>query len=110
VHGHTSRPRVRPHSMHTFSPASRTIPAMPSAFRPLPMQTTAVPHLQTLAFGLGFELNPAIYEDPDGESDPNSGNPLSAPLSVSNSISSSFSGFGMGSTITIPSTDMTLKP
>jgi hypothetical protein len=68
------------------------------------------PHPQTPALGLGFELNPAIYEDADGGSEPNSGNPSSAPLSVTNSMSRSFSGFCMGSSITIPSTNMTLKP
>ncbi|RSH85415.1 hypothetical protein EHS25_004811 [Saitozyma podzolica] len=61
------------------------------------------------ALGLGLELNPAaIDEYADGKSDPDFGNPSSAPVFVSNSISSTLWGFGTGFTITVPSADAIL--
>ena len=98
------------HSMHTLNPASSVMPAMPSVFRPMPMHTTAIlPHRDTPALGLGLDLNPAIDEDAHGESGPDFRNPSSTPLWPSNSISTSFSGLCMGSTITVASTNTTLS-
>jgi hypothetical protein len=65
------------------------MPQIPSVFRLLPMHTTAIPHPEPPALGFGLELNPAaIDEYADGKSDPDFGNPSSAPMFVSNSNSS----------------------
>jgi hypothetical protein len=86
-------------------------PQIPSVFRLLPMHTTAIPNPEPPAHGLSLELNPApIDEYADGKSDPDFGNPSSAPVFVSNSNSSTLWGFGTGSTITVPSAEATLHP
>jgi hypothetical protein len=98
--------------MAMVNSGSSMMPAMSSAFRPLPTPTAPMPHPEPPALGLGLELNlkPAIDEDTDGRSDPDMGNPSSAPLSAINCNSNTFLGFGMGSTITIPLTNTTLNP
>lgn len=103
--------------MAMVNSGSSMMPAMTSVFRPLPMPTAPMPYPEAPALGLGLELNlkPAIAidEDTDGRSDPDMGNPSSAssaPLSAINCNSNTFLGFGMGSTITIPSTNKTLNP
>ncbi|RSH85429.1 hypothetical protein EHS25_004825 [Saitozyma podzolica] len=79
--------------------------------RPLPMHTAAMPRPEAPALGLGLDLNPNpdVDEDADGSSDPDKGNPSLARFPALH-CSSSFLGFGMGSTITIPSTNATLNP
>jgi hypothetical protein len=112
THSHSNKHKVRRHSVHSVKPASTMMmPQIPSVFRLLPMHTTAIPHPEPPALGLGLELNPAaIDEYADGKSGPDFGNPSSAPVFVSNSNSSTLWGFGTGSTITLLSADATLRP
>ncbi|RSH80208.1 hypothetical protein EHS25_007218 [Saitozyma podzolica] len=94
AHSHSNKHKVRRHSVHSFKPASTMMmPQIPSVFRLLPMHTTAIPHPEPPALGLGLELNPAaIDEYADGKSDPDFGNPSSAPVFVSNSNTSTLWG------------------
>ena len=63
--------------MQALNPASALtmMPVMPSVFRTMPTHTTTIPHPETPTMGLGLQLNPAIDEEADGESDPDFGNP-----------------------------------
>ncbi|RSH95833.1 hypothetical protein EHS25_000926 [Saitozyma podzolica] len=97
--------------MATVNSVSSMMSGMSSVSRPLPMHTAATPQPEapTLGLGLDLNLNPDVGEDTDGRSDPYMGSPSSARLQALN-CSSSFLGFCMGSTITIPSTNTTLNP
>ncbi|GFZ52322.1 hypothetical protein JCM24511_10095 [Saitozyma sp. JCM 24511] len=67
------------------------------------MHTTSIPHRETPALGLRLELNPAIEEDAEGD-------PSSALMSACFSHFSILSSLGLGSTVSIPTTDTRLNP